>query len=53
MIYIVCMYVQSQGVKTRGMRQVDTTVPVEQVPDLMRALGFYPSEQDVIFHNHT
>ena len=39
----------SQGVKTRGVRQVSPTVPVDQVPDLMRALGFYPSEQDVMF----
>jgi Ca2+-binding EF-hand superfamily protein len=39
--------IKSQGVKTQGVRQVSTTVPVDQVPDLMRALGFYPSEQDI------
>ena len=43
----------SQGVETQGTRQVSTTVPLDQIPDLMRALGFYPSEQDVSTHAHT
>ena len=42
----------SQGVKTQEKRQVSATVPVEQVPDIMRALGFYPSEQDVGTAHH-
>ena len=43
----------SQGVETQGTRRVSTTVPLDQIPDLMRALGFYPSEQDVSTHTHS
>ena len=28
-------------------REVSTTVPIEQIPYIMRAIGFYPSEQEV------
>ena len=28
-------------------RKVSTTIPVSEVPFVMRALGFYPSEQEV------
>lgn len=37
----------SQGIDTCDTRKVSTTVPIDQIPDLMRALGFYPSEQEV------
>lgn len=37
----------SQGVDTTDTRQVSTKVPLGQVPYIMRALGFYPTEQEV------
>ena len=37
----------SQGVDTTDTRQVSTKVPLAQVPYIMRALGFYPTEQEV------
>ena len=37
----------SQGVDTTETRQVSTKVPLAQVPYIMRALGFYPTEQEV------
>ena len=37
----------SQGPDTTATREISTTVPVEQVPYIMRAIGFYPSEQEV------
>ena len=29
-------------------REVSTTVPIDQIPYIMRAIGFYPSEQEVV-----
>lgn len=40
-------HVSSQGVDTTDTRKVSTKVPLAQVPYIMRALGFYPSEQEV------
>lgn len=28
-------------------RNVSTKIPITQIPNVMRALGFYPSEQEV------
>ena len=30
-------------------RDVSTKIPLSEVPFVMRAMGFYPSEQEVIF----
>ena len=38
----------SQGPDTTSTRLVSTTVDIEQIPYVMRAIGFYPSEQEVI-----
>ncbi|NXA93805.1 CF251 protein, partial [Melanocharis versteri] len=41
-------YVQlcRQGIKTLENRQVSTHIPVEEIPSVMRAIGFYPSEEE-------
>ncbi|NXD30493.1 CF251 protein, partial [Spelaeornis formosus] len=41
-------YVQlcSQGIKTLEKRQVSTDIPLEEIPSVMRAIGFYPSEEE-------
>ena len=36
-----------QGIDTMDRRQVDTRIDLSEVPFVMRALGFYPSEQEV------
>jgi len=40
----------SQGPDAMDTREVSTTVPIEQIPYIMRAIGFYPSEQEVRVH---
>ncbi|NXD40293.1 CF251 protein, partial [Copsychus sechellarum] len=42
-------YVQlcSQGIKTLERRQVSTHIPLEEIPSVMRAIGFYPSEEEI------
>ncbi|NXB76744.1 CF251 protein, partial [Donacobius atricapilla] len=42
-------YVQlcSQGIDTLEKRQVSTHIPLEEIPSVMRAIGFYPSEEEV------
>ncbi|CAL8254048.1 unnamed protein product [Boreogadus saida] len=35
-----------QGIDSRAPRQVSTSIPLTEVPFLMRALGFFPSEQE-------
>lgn len=37
----------SQGPDSMNTREVSTTVPIDQIPYIMRAIGFYPSEQEV------
>lgn len=37
----------SQGEESTEARQSTGEVPLERIPDLMRALGFYPTEQEV------
>ena len=37
----------SQGSDSMNTREVSTTVPIGQIPYIMRAIGFYPSEQEV------
>ena len=37
----------SQGPDSMNTREVSTTVPIGQIPYIMRAIGFYPSEQEV------
>ncbi|XP_064391567.1 cilia- and flagella-associated protein 251-like [Halichondria panicea] len=39
--------IRSQSVETTGEREVSCTVPVEQLPDIMRAVGYYPSEEQI------
>lgn len=38
---------RSQGVDTTDAREISTTIVVSEVPYIMRALGFYPSEQEI------
>uniref|UniRef100_A0A674GFX7 Cilia- and flagella-associated protein 251 n=1 Tax=Taeniopygia guttata TaxID=59729 RepID=A0A674GFX7_TAEGU len=42
-------YVQlcNQGIKTLETRQVSTHIPLEEIPSVMRAIGFYPSEEEI------
>ena len=44
---IVCVSLSSQGPDTVATRQISTHIPLEQIPFVMRAIGFYPSEQEV------
>ncbi|XP_059920515.1 cilia- and flagella-associated protein 251 [Gadus macrocephalus] len=36
-----------QGIDSMAPRQVSTSIPLTEVPFLMRALGFFPSEQEL------
>lgn len=45
--YFYYAQIRSQGVDTTDTRQVSTKVPLGQVPYIMRALGFYPTEQEI------
>ncbi|NXH85729.1 CF251 protein, partial [Edolisoma coerulescens] len=42
-------YVQlcRQGIDTMENRQVSTHIPLEEIPSVMRAIGFYPSEEEI------
>ncbi|NWU91072.1 CF251 protein, partial [Upupa epops] len=37
----------SQGIDTLETRQVSTHIPLEEIPSVMRAMGFYPSEEEI------
>ncbi|NWR75526.1 CF251 protein, partial [Centropus unirufus] len=37
----------SLGIDTLETRQVSTHIPLEEIPSVMRALGFYPSEKKI------
>ncbi|KAM3936701.1 cilia- and flagella-associated protein 251 [Leptodactylus fuscus] len=38
---------RNQGIDTMETRQVSTHIPLKEVPFVMRALGYYPTEQEV------
>lgn len=37
----------SQGPDVTSTREVSLTIPIEEIANVMRAIGFYPSEQEV------
>ena len=39
--------IRSMNESTTKTRKLDGTVPLEQLPNLMRAMGYYPTEQEV------
>ena len=39
--------IRSQDPSTHDVRHAATTIPIEQIPYVMRAIGFFPSEQEV------
>jgi len=41
-----CSYF-SQGVDTTDARKTSVTIPLSEIPFVVRAMGFYPSEQEV------
>jgi len=45
--YFYYSQMRSQSVATTDQRKVGTTVPLAEVPNIMRALGFYPTELQV------
>ncbi|XP_063820543.1 cilia- and flagella-associated protein 251 isoform X2 [Pseudophryne corroboree] len=45
--YFYYAQLRHQGIDTMEARQVSTHIPLKEVPFIMRALGFYPTEQEV------
>ncbi|XP_027545287.1 cilia- and flagella-associated protein 251 isoform X1 [Neopelma chrysocephalum] len=45
--YFYCAQICSQGTNTLENRQVSTHIPLEEIPSVMRAIGFYPSEEEI------
>ncbi|NWX11723.1 CF251 protein, partial [Aegotheles bennettii] len=45
--YFYYAQLRSHGMDTLEARQVSTHIPLEEIPSVMRAMGFYPSEEEV------
>ncbi|XP_071110877.1 cilia- and flagella-associated protein 251-like [Haliotis cracherodii] len=45
--YFYYAQIRSQSVNTMETRQVSIRIPLSEVPFVMRAMGFYPSEQEI------
>ncbi|XP_063050835.1 cilia- and flagella-associated protein 251 [Engraulis encrasicolus] len=45
--YFYYSQLRSQGIDSMQARQVSTHIPLAEVPFVMRALGFYPTEQEL------
>ncbi|KAK7499056.1 hypothetical protein BaRGS_00009603 [Batillaria attramentaria] len=45
--YFYYAQIRSQGVNATMDRQVSTTIPLSEIPFVMRAMGFYPTEQEI------
>jgi len=45
--YFYYAQIKAQGENTTAARKITGEVPMEQVPDLLRALGVYPSDWDI------
>ncbi|KAL8180113.1 UNVERIFIED_CONTAM: hypothetical protein K2H54_007137, partial [Gekko kuhli] len=51
--YFYYAQLRHQGIDTMEPRKVSTRIPLEQIPFVMRAMGFYPSEEQVrVFKRH-
>ena len=47
-VVVVMMFSDfSQGVDAEETREVTDTIAVSEIPFVMRALGYYPTEQEV------
>ncbi|KAL5017193.1 hypothetical protein ScPMuIL_006782 [Solemya velum] len=45
--YFYYAQIRSQGVNAMEKREASTKIPLSEVPFVMRAMGFYPSEQEI------
>ncbi|XP_068767607.1 cilia- and flagella-associated protein 251, partial [Struthio camelus] len=45
--YFYYAQLRSHGIDTMETRQVSTHIPLEEIPFVMRAMGFYPSEEKI------
>ena len=45
--YFYYAMIRSQGVNTMKQRHVTVAIPIDEIPFVMRSLGFYPTEQEV------
>ncbi|XP_074061665.1 cilia- and flagella-associated protein 251 isoform X2 [Macrotis lagotis] len=45
--YFYYSQLRSQGIDTMETRKVSTHIPLSELPFLMRAIGFYPSEEQI------
>ncbi|KAM9099738.1 cilia- and flagella-associated protein 251 [Sarcophilus harrisii] len=45
--YFYYSQLRSQGIDTMETRQVSTRIPLSELPFVMRAIGFYPSEEQI------
>ncbi|KFO75804.1 WD repeat-containing protein 66, partial [Cuculus canorus] len=45
--YFYYVQLRSHGIDTLETRQVSTCIPLEEIPAVMRAMGFYPSEKKI------
>lgn len=47
MDYFYYAQLRSQGLSTTSARQISGLIPLHEVVNLMRALGYYPTQQQV------
>ncbi|XP_033747234.1 cilia- and flagella-associated protein 251-like isoform X1 [Pecten maximus] len=45
--YFYYAQIRNKGVNDMGRREITTKIPLSEVPFVMRAMGFYPSEQEI------
>ncbi|XP_021268976.1 cilia- and flagella-associated protein 251 isoform X2 [Numida meleagris] len=45
--YFYYVQLRSHGIDTLETRQVSVHIPLEEIPSVMRAMGFYPSEEEI------
>ncbi len=45
--YFYYAQLRSQGINTMDTRSVSTTIPLAEIPFVMRAMGYYPTEEEV------
>lgn len=49
--YFYLAMLRQQGIDSMDTRKTSLTIPITEIPFVMRAIGYYPTDEEVVFEN--